>query len=39
MGYAGIITCRTAFTDEMIVFVIFLVVRSRLQQSSSFLKG
>jgi len=31
MGYAERITCRTAFIDEVIVFVIFLAVRSLLQ--------
>ena len=39
MGYVGRITRRTTFADDMIVFVIFLAVRSPLQQSSSFLKG
>ena len=39
MGYTGRITCCTAFIDNVIVFAIFLAVRSPLQQRSSFLKG
>ena len=39
MGYVGGITCRTVFFDDVTVFGIFLVVRSPLQQGSSFLKG
>ena len=39
VGCAGRITCRTAFINVSAVFVIFLVVRSPLKQSLSFLKG
>ena len=39
MGCAGRITCRTASIDDVIVFVIFLAVRSPPQRSSSFLNG
>ena len=38
MGYAERITRRTAFIDDVVVFVIFIAVRSRLQQDSPFLK-
>ena len=31
MGYAGRIACRTAFIDDVIVFVVFIAVRSRLR--------
>ena len=39
MGYAGRITYRTAFNDDVIVFAIFLVVCLPPQQISPFLKG
>ena len=38
MGYVARITCRAAFADDLIVFAIFLMVRSLLQQRSSVLK-
>ena len=38
MGYIGIIACRTAFVDDVAMFAIFIVVRSLLQRSSSFLR-
>jgi len=34
MGYVGTIGFRTAFTDYLIVFVIFLAVRSAPQQNT-----
>ena len=39
MGYVARITYRTAFLDDVIVFAIFLAVRSLVQQRSSVLKG
>jgi len=39
MGYAGRTSGFTVSTDDVIVFTIFLAVRSPLQQSSSFLNG
>ena len=39
MECVGRITCRTTFIDDMIAFVIFIAVRSPLQQRSPFLKG
>jgi len=39
MGYVGRIACRTAPVDNLIVFAIFLAVRSAPWQTSSFLKG
>ena len=36
VGYVGRIARRTAFVDDLIVFGVFLMVRSSLQQSSSF---
>ena len=38
MGYAGGTACCTAFIDDVIVFAIFLAVRSPPQQCSSFLR-
>jgi hypothetical protein len=37
MGYGGRITCRAPFIDDLIVFAIFLAVRSPPQQTYSFL--
>jgi len=39
MGYVGGITRRTASVDDLIVFAIFLAVRSPPYQSSPFLKA
>jgi hypothetical protein len=39
MGYAGRISRLEAFIDDVIVFGVFLMVRSPLQQSSSFSEG
>ena len=39
MGYVGRIACRLALVDNLIVFGIFLAVRSAPWQTSSFLKG
>ena len=39
MGYAGRITYCTVFIDDVIVFAIFIAVRSRPKQGSSFLNG
>jgi len=39
MGYVGRIARRTAFADDLIVFPIFLAVRSAPQQNSPFFKG
>jgi len=39
MGYVEMIGCRTASVDDLIVFTIFLAVRSAPQLISSFLKG
>jgi hypothetical protein len=39
MGYAGRVTCCIQFIDDVVVFAIFIVVRSPLQQRSSFLNG
>jgi len=39
IGCVGRITRYTAFIDDVIVFVVFIAVRSPLQQPSSFLKG
>ena len=36
VGYVGRVARRTAFVDDLIVFGVFLMVRSSLQQSSSF---
>ena len=38
MGYVARVTYRTAFADDVTVFVIFLAVRSLLQQRPSILK-
>ena len=38
MGYVERIACRAAFTDDLIVFAIFLGVRLLLQEDSFVLK-
>ena len=38
MGYAGETTCYTAVINDVIVFAIFLAVRSPPQRCSSFLR-